>query len=196
MYKNCSECQKQFCTQHVLPRFEFGIFRHWACNSMKNLSSYCGLVDAKKELLTKIYLYKLSFDLYFKILLMVYKLNVMAICQMPKYLRFDRTHAKNSSNRQKNIQLDEQWEESQLPPILRVKIIFWSINNRVSKIVEFQEDILSSQRCTIIIFETNFYPYLVVIIVVATTVLWVNLFLKKYCVLFGNVQLQVIWPAK
>ena len=26
---------------------EFGIFMYWACNSMHNLSSYCGLVDAK-----------------------------------------------------------------------------------------------------------------------------------------------------
>ena len=38
---------KIFCTQHVLPRFEFGIFTDWTCNSMNNLSSYCGLVDAK-----------------------------------------------------------------------------------------------------------------------------------------------------
>ena len=30
-------------TQHVLPRFELGIFMY----SMNNLSSYCGLVDAK-----------------------------------------------------------------------------------------------------------------------------------------------------
>ena len=36
-----------FCTQHVLPRFELGIFMYWTCNSMNNLSSYCGLVDAK-----------------------------------------------------------------------------------------------------------------------------------------------------
>ena len=34
----------KFCTQHVLPRFELGIFMYWTCNSM---SSYCGLVDAK-----------------------------------------------------------------------------------------------------------------------------------------------------
>ena len=36
-----------FCTQHGLPRFEVGIFMYWTCNSMNNLSSYCGLVDAK-----------------------------------------------------------------------------------------------------------------------------------------------------
>ena len=36
-----------FCTQHVLPRFELGIFMYWTCNSMNNLSSYCGLFDAK-----------------------------------------------------------------------------------------------------------------------------------------------------
>ena len=36
-----------FCTQHVLPRFQLGIFMYWTCNSMNNLSSYCGLVDAK-----------------------------------------------------------------------------------------------------------------------------------------------------
>ena len=46
VYKNCSECQKQ-CTQHVLPRFELGFLMYWTCNSMNNLSSYCGLVDAK-----------------------------------------------------------------------------------------------------------------------------------------------------
>ena len=38
---------KNFCTQHVLPRFELGIFKHWTCNSMNNMSWYCGLVDAK-----------------------------------------------------------------------------------------------------------------------------------------------------
>jgi hypothetical protein len=36
-----------FCTQHVLPRFEHGIFMYWTCNSMNNLWSYCGLVDEK-----------------------------------------------------------------------------------------------------------------------------------------------------
>ena len=36
-----------FCTQHILPRFEFGIFIYWTCNSIINLSSYCESVDAK-----------------------------------------------------------------------------------------------------------------------------------------------------
>ena len=35
------------CTQHVLPRFKLGNFMYWTCNSMNNLSSYCGLVVAK-----------------------------------------------------------------------------------------------------------------------------------------------------
>ena len=39
--------KNNFCTQHVLPRFELGIFMYWTCNSMNNLFSYCGLVDAK-----------------------------------------------------------------------------------------------------------------------------------------------------
>ena len=39
--------RNNFCTQHVLPRFELGIFMYWTCNSMNNLWSYCGLVDAK-----------------------------------------------------------------------------------------------------------------------------------------------------
>ena len=39
--------RNNFCTQHVLPRFELGIFIYWTCNSMNNLSSYCGLVDEK-----------------------------------------------------------------------------------------------------------------------------------------------------
>ena len=33
--------------EHVLPRFELEIFTYWTCNSMNNLSSYCGLVDGK-----------------------------------------------------------------------------------------------------------------------------------------------------
>ena len=39
--------RNNFCTQHVLSRFELGIFMYSTCNSMNNLSSYCGLVDAK-----------------------------------------------------------------------------------------------------------------------------------------------------
>ena len=39
--------RNNFCTQHVFPRFELGIFMYWTCNSMNNLLSYCGLVDAK-----------------------------------------------------------------------------------------------------------------------------------------------------
>ena len=39
--------RNNFCTQHVLPRFELGIFMYWTCNSMNNLSSCYGLVDAK-----------------------------------------------------------------------------------------------------------------------------------------------------
>ena len=39
--------RNNFCTQHVLHRFELEIFVYWTCNSMNNLSSYCGLVDAK-----------------------------------------------------------------------------------------------------------------------------------------------------
>ena len=33
--------------EHGKNMFELGIFMYWTCNSMKNLSSYCGLVDAK-----------------------------------------------------------------------------------------------------------------------------------------------------
>ena len=36
-----------FCTQHVLPRFELGIFMYRTCNSMRSFITYCGLVDAK-----------------------------------------------------------------------------------------------------------------------------------------------------
>ena len=40
--------RNNFCTQHALPRFEHGIFMYWTCNSMNNLSPYCGfIVDAK-----------------------------------------------------------------------------------------------------------------------------------------------------
>ena len=39
--------RKDFCTQHVLPRFKLGIFIYRTYNSINNLSSYCGLVDEK-----------------------------------------------------------------------------------------------------------------------------------------------------
>jgi hypothetical protein len=39
--------RNNFCTQHVLPRFELGIFMYLTCNKMNKLLSYCGLVDAK-----------------------------------------------------------------------------------------------------------------------------------------------------
>ena len=41
VYKNCSECQKKF-----LYTMEYSC-TYWTFNSMNNLSSYCGLVDAK-----------------------------------------------------------------------------------------------------------------------------------------------------
>ena len=39
--------KNNFCTQHVLPNFELGIFMYSTCNAMNNLLSYCGLVDSK-----------------------------------------------------------------------------------------------------------------------------------------------------
>ena len=42
-----SDIQNSFCKQHVLPTFDLGIFTYWTCDSMNNLSSYCGLVDAE-----------------------------------------------------------------------------------------------------------------------------------------------------
>ena len=39
--------RNNFCTQHILPRFELGIFMYWTCNSMNNLFSYRWLIDAK-----------------------------------------------------------------------------------------------------------------------------------------------------
>jgi hypothetical protein len=48
VYINCPECQKQFLyTTCFPPCSELGIFVYLTCNSMNNLSSYCGLVDAK-----------------------------------------------------------------------------------------------------------------------------------------------------
>ena len=35
--------RNNYCTEHVLPRLEIGIFMYWTCNSMNN----CGFVDAK-----------------------------------------------------------------------------------------------------------------------------------------------------
>ena len=42
-----------FCTQHVLPRFELGIFMYWTCNSMNNLLS----VWVSFELFGALYMY-------------------------------------------------------------------------------------------------------------------------------------------
>ena len=39
--------RNSFCTQHVLPKFELGIFMYLTCDSINNLSSYFGLVEAK-----------------------------------------------------------------------------------------------------------------------------------------------------
>ena len=55
VYINCSECpnknKNNLCTQHVLSMFwpysELAIFMFWTRNSMNNLSSYYGVVDAK-----------------------------------------------------------------------------------------------------------------------------------------------------
>ena len=59
--------RNNFCTQHVLPRFEFGNLMYWTCNSMNNLSSYCGLVDAKigtsyKDLPAHKFLFKMALN--------------------------------------------------------------------------------------------------------------------------------------
>ena len=45
VYTNCSECQnkKQFVYTTCS---ELAFFIYWTCNSMNNLTSYCGLVDA------------------------------------------------------------------------------------------------------------------------------------------------------
>ena len=39
--------KNNFCTQHILPMFWAWNFHVWNCNSMNNLSLYCGLVGAK-----------------------------------------------------------------------------------------------------------------------------------------------------
>ena len=48
VYINCSECQTKNKKQFVYTTSsELAIFMCWTRNSMNNLSSYCGLVDAK-----------------------------------------------------------------------------------------------------------------------------------------------------
>jgi hypothetical protein len=50
VYTNCSECQnkKTISVQNMFSEcYELGIFMYWTGNSMNNLLSYCGLVDAK-----------------------------------------------------------------------------------------------------------------------------------------------------
>ena len=47
-YINCSECQKKNKKQFLYTTCsELAIFMYWTLNSMNNLSSYCGLVDAR-----------------------------------------------------------------------------------------------------------------------------------------------------
>ena len=47
VYLNCSECQKWNKKQFVYTKCsELVVFMFWTCNSMNNLLSYCGLVDA------------------------------------------------------------------------------------------------------------------------------------------------------
>ena len=43
---NFSEFRYTTFSPHVLS-LDFSVFMYWTCNSMNNLSSYCGLVDAK-----------------------------------------------------------------------------------------------------------------------------------------------------
>ena len=46
MYRNCSECQNK--KQFVYTTYsELAILMYWTANSMNNLLSYCGLVDAR-----------------------------------------------------------------------------------------------------------------------------------------------------
>ena len=48
VFINCSECQNKNKKQFVYTTCsELGIFMYWTGNSMNNLLSYCGLVDAK-----------------------------------------------------------------------------------------------------------------------------------------------------
>ena len=48
VYINCSECQNKNKKQFVYTTCsELGIFMYWTCNSMNNLLSYYGLVDAR-----------------------------------------------------------------------------------------------------------------------------------------------------
>ena len=73
--------RNNFFTQHVLPRFELGTFMYWTCKSMNNLSSYCGLVDAKirasdKDLPVK----KMSSTTVLWMVFLVYTLIVIKKC--------------------------------------------------------------------------------------------------------------------
>ena len=48
VYINCSECQNKNKKQFVYTTCtELVVFLYWTRNSMNNLSSYCGLVDAR-----------------------------------------------------------------------------------------------------------------------------------------------------
>ena len=48
VYINCSECQNKNKKQLLYTTCtELAVFLYWTRNSMNNLSSYCGLVDAR-----------------------------------------------------------------------------------------------------------------------------------------------------
>ena len=48
LYINCFECQNKKQFVHTTCS-ELVVFKYWTCNSMNNLLSYCGLVEARKS---------------------------------------------------------------------------------------------------------------------------------------------------
>jgi hypothetical protein len=90
--KSVLNIRNKFCTQHVLPRFELGIFMYWTCNSMNNLSSYYGLVNAKIKASDKdLPVRKPNFEDELFMYLILYLVQLLKAKRLPNSCHFCQT---------------------------------------------------------------------------------------------------------
>ena len=58
--------RKNFCAQHVLPRFELGIFMYWICNSMNRENILCTkiVLNVRKNFCTRHVLPRFELEIF------------------------------------------------------------------------------------------------------------------------------------
>ena len=85
--------QNNFCTQHVLLMFspcsKLGIFMYWTGNSMDNLLSYYGLVDARISTSEKDLPVAIRFWLYYQKCKYCHNKALDIIFKLPKAPKFE-----------------------------------------------------------------------------------------------------------